>query len=154
MKWPREFLLEQSVSLVEQLGKHEKWNNESLKRLRCAEPIIAVGGNEADCAQISADTEIDRISTECSTRIILKIRAALSLISADLKSNGEHRYGLCGECGLVIYTNRLEAIPWADLCLVCKDKDEMADKENKGFNSRKQTIVRSRSVAPGASTLR
>src|SRR3989344_6218274 len=98
MKWPREFLLEQSVLLVEQLGKHEKWNKESIKRLRDAEPIIAVGGNEADCAQISADTEIDRISTECSTRIILKIRTALSLISTDLKGNGKsftHHYGLC-----------------------------------------------------------
>lgn len=154
MRWPREFLLEQSVLLVDQLRKHENWNKQTQKRLRNTEGIAAVGGNEADCAQISADTEVDRISIECSAQVILKIRTALLLISADLKQKpkGNHYYGLClGDgCGSPICTKRLGAIPWANLCLECQSQREEDNQQNRGFDNKRGKIVHSRSVAAGS----
>jgi len=156
MRWPREFLLKQSVLLVDQLRKHENWNKQTQKRLRNTEGITAVGSNEADCAQISADTEVDRISIECSTQIILKIHAALELISVDLKQKpkGNHYYGLClsDGCESAICTKRLTAIPWADLCLRCQDQNEKTNQLNKRFSHKERRIVNSRSVAPGTRT--
>ena len=36
----------------------------------------------------------------------------------------EGTHGLCDSCGVEINTNRLEALPWASLCLNCQDRLE------------------------------
>jgi len=33
-------------------------------------------------------------------------------------------YGICTNCGEEIYPGRLEAIPWAELCIKCQEKQE------------------------------
>ena len=33
-------------------------------------------------------------------------------------------YGLCSQCGVHIPESRLDAVPWADLCIVCQGRVE------------------------------
>ena len=129
-RWPEEFLRNQISSLVDQLSKHEKWNNQAAKGLRESDHISSSNRNTnssrlADCAHISADTEVDRISAECSAKIITQIRNALSLISEDLKSQLKHNYGRCEQCDTAIGFNRLEAIPWTTKCTDCQSAEEL-----------------------------
>jgi DnaK suppressor protein len=45
-------------------------------------------------------------------------------IDAALKRIEEGTYGVCVTCGAQISPERLEAMPWATLCIDCKRKEE------------------------------
>jgi len=45
---------------------------------------------------------------------------------------GEGTYGLCADCGVEISEKRLEAVPFAKLCLECQSKQELLEKIEKG----------------------
>lgn len=49
---------------------------------------------------------------------IVKVKLALSKIE-------DNTYGVCEECDVKISTNRLEALPYASMCIKCS---ELADK--------------------------
>jgi len=73
-----------------------------------------------DLADIAAD-DIDRKTLETLSsndiRRLRQIDSALSRIE-----NG--RYGVCIKCGKKITKERLEAIPYALMCIGCKTSDE------------------------------
>jgi len=71
----------------------------------------------AETATITLDREIDYSLEESATR-------ALSAIDAALERIEEGSYGLCRSCGRQIAPERLEAIPYATLCIECKRKEE------------------------------
>ena len=64
-------------------------------------------------------------STEERSRLLSVVRALRSNLRdvdhaiAKMDSGG---YGICERCGSAISTDRLEAIPWAVLCIDCKRK--------------------------------
>jgi len=48
----------------------------------------------------------------------------LGKVNTALEKIEDSTYGLCDSCGVEINPNRLEALPWASLCLDCQDRLE------------------------------
>lgn len=66
----------------------------------------------ADLATATYDREIDYSLEENSEQILGEIDAALKRVA-------DGRYGTCTNCGREIAAERLEARPWASLCIDC-----------------------------------
>ena len=82
------------------------------------EEIAAIAENHpADTATATLDREIDYSLEEHSTRVLSEIDAALKRVD-------DGTYGTCTKCGAEIPTERLEASPWAALCIECKRQAE------------------------------
>jgi DnaK suppressor protein len=78
------------------------------------------GTNDQDLAQTATatlDREIDYTLEENSTQVLGEIDAALLRIDAGA-------YGTCTNCSGEIPAARLEAYPWASLCIDCARKLE------------------------------
>ena len=73
-----------------------------------------------DLADIAAD-DIDRKTLEALGTQELK---RLQLIEAALARIENKKYGLCARCSKKIPRERLEAIPYALLCIDCKSSEE------------------------------
>jgi RNA polymerase-binding protein DksA len=80
---------------------------------------LAVGPDQhlADIATETVDREIDYTLEEHDERLLGEIDAALKRIE-------DGTYGTCVNCGAQIPPERLEAMPWATLCIDCKRKEE------------------------------
>ena len=64
-------------------------------------------------------------STEERSRLIAlvgNLRSELREVERALEKLGAGGYGICERCGNAIGEDRLEAIPWATLCIDCKRK--------------------------------
>lgn len=70
-----------------------------------------------DIATATFDREMASTLEENSTHVLSEIDAALARIE-------EGTYGVCGRCGNPIGEERIEALPWATLCIECKRKQE------------------------------
>ena len=70
----------------------------------------------------SADRELAITRLEGDTKLILDIRSALVKLR-----DGE--YGICEECEEPIPDKRLQALPWARLCIQCQQKAESQHRE-------------------------
>jgi len=82
------------------------------------EEIAAIADNHpADTATATLDREIDYTLEENSSRVLSEIDGALRRID-------DGTYGTCADCGREIPTERLEASPWASLCIDCKRQAE------------------------------
>jgi len=53
-------------------------------------------------------------------------RQRLAQIERALARMDEGTYGVCARCGAPIAEARLEAVPAAELCIVCKEREESA----------------------------
>jgi DnaK suppressor protein len=71
----------------------------------------------ADTATETYDRELDYTLEENSEHVLGEIDAALARIE-----NGT--YGTCTNCGKQIPEERLEALPWATLCIGCQRDQE------------------------------
>jgi len=71
----------------------------------------------ADTATETYDRELDYTLEENSEHVLAEIDAALKRIE-------DGTYGICTNCGKPIPEERLEARPWATLCIDCKRKRE------------------------------
>jgi len=71
----------------------------------------------ADTASATLGREIDYTLGDNAEQVISEIDAALQRIES-----GD--YGVCASCGREIPRERLEANPWASLCIDCKRKAE------------------------------
>ena len=71
----------------------------------------------ADTATETYDRELDYSLEENSEHVLADIHAALKRIE-------EGTYGICTNCGKPIAVERLEALPWATLCIDCKRDGE------------------------------
>jgi RNA polymerase-binding protein DksA len=67
----------------------------------------------ADTATETYDRELDYTLEENSGHVLAEIDAALERI-------GNGTYGLCTNCDGRIPVERLEALPWATLCIECQ----------------------------------
>ncbi len=70
-----------------------------------------------DIATATFDREMASTLEENSVHVLAEIDAALARID-------EGTYGLCVRCGKPIGQERLEALPWATLCIDDKRKQE------------------------------
>jgi len=71
----------------------------------------------ADTATETYDRELDYTLEENSEHVLGEIDSALKRIE-------EGSYGLCSSCGKAIPEERLEALPWATLCIDCQRERE------------------------------
>ncbi|TMK32745.1 MAG: hypothetical protein E6G32_14440 [Actinobacteria bacterium] len=71
----------------------------------------------ADTATVTYDRELDYTLEENSEHVLAEIEAALKRID-------DGTYGVCTNCGEPIAVERLEARPWATLCIDCKRQRE------------------------------
>jgi RNA polymerase-binding protein DksA len=67
----------------------------------------------ADTATETYDRELDYTLEENSEHVLGEIEAALTRIQAGT-------YGICTNCDKQIPEERLEALPWATLCIDCQ----------------------------------
>ena len=71
----------------------------------------------AETASITLGREIDYTLGEHSQNVLGEIDAALARIE-------DGTYGTCTKCGKEISVGRLEAYPWASLCIDCARLDQ------------------------------
>jgi RNA polymerase-binding protein DksA len=79
-----------------------------------------MGGSDnhlGDAAAGTLDREIDYTLEGHSEQVLAQIHAALARID-------EGRFGTCTNCGKPIAEERLEARPWASLCIDCQREAE------------------------------
>ncbi len=82
------------------------------------EEIAATSDNHlAETATATLGREIDYTLGENSGEVLAQIDAALKRID-------DGTYGTCTNCGRAIPQQRLEAYPWASLCIDCKRQAE------------------------------
>jgi RNA polymerase-binding protein DksA len=81
---------------------------------------IVEGMDPKDLADIASD-DIDRKMIEAIGAQELK---RLKLIDSALTRIQQGKYGLCMKCGKRIPQDRLEAIPYALMCIECKTVEE------------------------------
>jgi RNA polymerase-binding protein DksA len=81
---------------------------------------IVEGMDPKDMADIASD-DIDRKMIEAIGSQELK---RLKLIDSALTRISQGKYGLCVKCGKRIPQDRLEAIPYALMCIDCKTAEE------------------------------
>jgi RNA polymerase-binding protein DksA len=81
---------------------------------------IVEGMDPKDLADIASD-DIDRKMIEAIGAQDLK---RLKLIDSALTRIKQGKYGLCVKCGKRIPQDRLEAIPYALMCIECKTMEE------------------------------
>jgi RNA polymerase-binding protein DksA len=81
---------------------------------------IVEGMDPKDLADIASD-DIDRKMIEAIGSQELK---RLKLIDSALTRIKQGKYGLCVKCGKRIPHDRLEAIPYALMCIECKSEEE------------------------------
>lgn len=79
--------------------------------------VAATSDNVAETATATLGREIDYTLGENSGELLAQIDAALQRIE-------EGTYGTCMNCGREIAPERLEATPWASLCIDCKREAE------------------------------
>jgi RNA polymerase-binding protein DksA len=106
--------MEQSLTeLKKEIISNLLVNNEDFKE-------IVEGMDPKDLADIASD-DIDRKMIEAIGSQEMK---RLKLIDSALTRIRQGKYGLCIKCGKRIPQDRLEAIPYALMCIECKTAEE------------------------------
>jgi RNA polymerase-binding protein DksA len=92
------------------------------------DPVSDAGGVEsyqADDADAMADTERNQAITRNSAELLQQVDAAIGRLESGV-------YGVCSRCGKTINVRRLEALPYATLCVACQDEIEHGAPASKG----------------------
>jgi DnaK suppressor protein len=113
----RELLLEKRRAVVDAIQYLHQENPGSLEDSTGELVSGSADQHMADTATETVDREIDYTLEEHDERALAAIDQALARIDAGT-------YGICVNCGAQIAPERLEAMPWATLCIDCKRKEE------------------------------
>ena len=84
-----------------------------------AAPAVAFGKRVGD----GTTEAVERINTTAAAR---SIAAALAEVERALEKLEDGTYGTCDYCGRAVGAERLEAVPWAALCVECAAKRSRA----------------------------
>jgi RNA polymerase-binding protein DksA len=79
--------------------------------------VVDQKGDYGDIAEARQRSDLAACITDEEWRKVRDIDAALRAISTG-------QYGLCADCGGQIAASRLAALPWAQLCIECKESAE------------------------------
>lgn len=113
----RRLLQEKREGVTAALDNLQRENHRSLEEETGELVSGSADQHLADTATETVEREIGNTLEEHDVRLLDAIDAALARIEAGT-------YGKCVNCGAPIPEERLEAIPWATLCLDCKRKEE------------------------------
>ena len=111
----RELLLEERQRVVGAIENIEKDHQGSMSDETGEDAVF--DNHLADTATETYDRELDYTLEENSEHVLADIDAALKRIE-------EGTYGTCTNCGKQIPEERLEARPWATLCIDCQRERE------------------------------
>lgn len=103
----REKLLQKQLSLTDMVQRTEGYGREKDQNTQ----------DVADMAVESYTKEFMFGKSSGDRHILQMIRDALTRIE-------DKSYGSCVNCGNAIQPKRLEAVPWAQLCIQCQDLQE------------------------------
>lgn len=112
----KEILLEKREALIKEI-KHQLGQSVTEEQSRRLEAAMDSG----DQALVDLDREMGISLQEMRNR-------ERQLIDDALDSLEEGTYGVCAECGNEISEKRLQALPFARLCVECKSKRELMEK--------------------------
>jgi DnaK suppressor protein len=110
----RQLLLDERKRVVDAI---EYLHHENPGSLEDESEERRIDNHLAETATATLDRELDYTLEENATRELKAIDEALARIE-------DGTYGTCVRCGQPIAPERLEAIPWAPLCIDDKRKDE------------------------------
>jgi DnaK suppressor protein len=112
----KEILLEKREALIQEIKQQlgQSVTEEQQRRLEAAM-------DSGDQALVDLDREMGISLQEMRNR-------ERQLIDDALDSLDEGTYGMCAECGGEINEKRLQALPFARLCVECKSKRELLEK--------------------------
>jgi DnaK suppressor protein len=84
-------------------------------------------GMEADGepSQDIADKAANSYTKEFLFSLSNSERQLLQQVDEALSRIAERRYGVCISCEDVMNLKRLQAVPWASLCISCQEKQEL-----------------------------
>lgn len=71
-----------------------------------------------------ADLASETFEREKDLALEGNIQDLLEKVNTALEKIEDNTYGVCDSCGIEINANRIEALPWASLCLNCQDRLE------------------------------
>jgi RNA polymerase-binding protein DksA len=104
----RSLLLEERTRIVDELDFLHEENPGSIEDETGEETHY--DQHPADAATATHDREVDYTIEESAEGVLHQIDAALGRLDAGT-------YGICRVCGREIGEDRLEAVPWTDLCI-------------------------------------
>jgi DnaK suppressor protein len=113
----RELLLEKRQAVLAALDHLHNDNSGSLEDQVGELVSGSADQHMADTATETVDREIGYTLEEADVRLLTAIDLSLGRIQAGT-------YGVCVNCGAQIAPERLEAMPWATLCIDCKRREE------------------------------
>lgn len=113
----KDLLLERREAVANALENLHKENAGSLEDETGELVSGSADQHMADTATETVEREIGNTLEEHDERVLFAIDAALGRIE-------DGTYGKCVNCGAQIPAERLEAMPWATLCIDCKRLEE------------------------------
>jgi RNA polymerase-binding protein DksA len=102
--------------VLEMIAEYEREDQETLSDL----------SGENNYRDHMADQGSATFARELDMTLEEQTRQSLEQIDRALEAIAEGRYGLCARCGEAIPAERLEAMPEAELCVACKEREESA----------------------------
>ncbi|MDP2498344.1 MAG: TraR/DksA C4-type zinc finger protein [Candidatus Palauibacterales bacterium] len=122
LKYFEDRLLEERASVLRELGQFDE---------EFAEDPRGSGGGPESYSFHMADEGTDAMEREKKFMLASQEGELLYQIDEALRRmyRNEDEYGICQECGDRIARERLDAIPYADLCIDCQEKEEGASGE-------------------------
>lgn len=113
----RTLLVEKREAVTAALDNLQRENSRSLEEETGELVSGSADQHLADTATETVEREIGSTLEEHDERLLVAIDDALRRIEDGI-------YGKCVNCGAPIPEERLEAMPWATLCIDCKRREE------------------------------
>ena len=106
--------------LVERKRLRDELSEMEEHQLKTEEKPVADAANEDDLVDVATET----FEREKELALESSVQGILEMVEEALKKVRDGTYGICDGCGKVIDGNRLRAIPYARLCIKCKEREE------------------------------
>jgi DnaK suppressor protein len=104
----RERLLQKKREILEAYNKNKSYGKEA----------------DGEATQDIADKAANSYTKEFLFSLSNTERNLLQMVDDALLRIDERRFGVCASCGEEMNPKRVEAVPWARLCLACQEKQE------------------------------
>ena len=112
----REILLEKHAALVNQVSRLAQEAAESTAATENSKSPLSSAENASD----AFEQDFAFMSIESEEGLLRKVNHALLRLR-------ENKYGQCEECSQNITPERIEALPWATMCVKCQAREERGE---------------------------
>ena len=99
------------------LGEIERLTQEIEQQQRPSQRVSYEGNDDQDLSMMLLEQTTNRAVVEQRQRLLQQVQSAYRRLEAGT-------YGVCEDCHRPILPERLEALPWATLCVTCQGRRE------------------------------